>query len=173
MKKWEISKAQKRLLDELFEGIEIKKIKKVLDMGAGRTSVHYLASRFKKVNIEAAVYPGDTRKILPVLECVPEENYEIVESDVKNFKNKKYDLVLAHLFLGEAEKFGKNKFADVLKSLFSIKTKYLVIVNREDDKINYDLLAKYIKKAGSIVSAASILTEGGHYCLGFTIKFKK
>jgi len=172
MKKWEISKAQKKLLDNLFKDIKVSEIKKVLDMGAGRTSVHYLANRFKKINIEAVVYPGDTRKIKPILECVSEKNYEIIESDIRNFKNKKVDLVLAHMFLGEAEKFGKNKFNNVLKSLFAIKTKYLIIINREDDKIDYNLLARYIKKFGEILEIVDQPTEDGHDCIGFTIKFK-
>lgn len=173
MKKWKISKAQKKLLDNLFKDIKVAGIKRVIDMGAGRTSVHYLANRFKKINIEAVVYPGDMRKIKPILECVPEKNYEIIESDVKNFKNKKVDLVLAHMFLGEAEKFGKNKFNDILKSLFAIKTKYLVIINRGDDKIDYNLLAKHIKKYGNILEITGEPTEDGHVCFGFIIKLKK
>ncbi len=170
MGKWKISKSQKKLLDNLFEGVEIKKVKKVLDMGAGRTSVHYLANKFKSSNIEAVVYPGDTRKIKPILECVPERNYEIIESDIKNFKNKEYDLILAHMFLGEADKFGNNKFKKILEFLFAIKTKYLVIVNISYDNIDYFSLLKKAKENGEIINMTSILTESGSTCLGLTIK---
>ena len=172
MKKWSISKNQKKLLDSLTKDIKIDTLKKVLDIGAGRTSVSYLANKFKKTTVETIVYPGDKRKIQPILECVKEKNYKIIESDIKDIKNRKADLVLAHLFLGEAEKFGGNKFEDILNSLFSIKTKYLVIINREDDKINYFLLMKKIYELGEILKISYQKTDDDHECIGFTIKFK-
>ncbi|MDE2018776.1 MAG: hypothetical protein KGJ13_00305 [Patescibacteria group bacterium] len=174
MSAWKISKSQKKLLDTLFADIRNPEIKKVIDMGAGRTSIHYLAHRFPKNIVQAVVYPGDERKIQPILECVPEKNYKIIESDIKNFRNRKVDLVLAHLFLGEAEKFGKNKFADILASLFSIKTKYLVIINLLfRDKIDYQLLLKGIARKGKIINIAYQVSEHGDECLGMTIKFGK
>jgi hypothetical protein len=171
-KKWKISSRQKKLLDSLFEKIKNSEIKSVLDMGAGRTSVHYLANRFKNIKIKAVVYPGDERKIKPILECVPEKNYEIIENDIKNLKIKKVDLILAHLFLGEAEKFAGNKFEDILKRLFAIKTKYLVIVNVERDSINYWLLFKHIANNGIVlkISYVNRPDKEGDICLGFTIK---
>jgi predicted RNA methylase len=168
--KWKMSKAQKKLLDALFREVETKKIKKVLDMGAGRTSVHYLASRFSKIRIKAVVYPGDERKIKPILECVPEKNYEIIESDIRNLKIKKVDLVLAHLFLGEAEKFAKNKFNTILDALFSIKTRYLVVVNIFRDNIDYRLLLKYIAEKGEIMKVVYQVSEKGDECIGLLIK---
>lgn len=170
---WNISKAQKKLLDSLLEGTPTKKIKQVLDMGAGRTSVHYLACRFPKIKIKAVVYPGDERKIKPILECVPEKNYEIIESDIRNLKTKNADLVLAHLFLGEAEKFAKNKFEDIVRELFKIKTRYLIIVNIFRDNIDYRLLLKYIAEKGEIMKVAYQVSEKGDECIGLTIKKRR
>jgi hypothetical protein len=171
--KWKISNAQKKLLDSLFRGIDEKKMKQVLDMGAGRTSVHYLASKFPKVKIKAVVYPGDERKIKPILECVLEKNYEIVESDIRNLKIKKVDLILAHLFLGEAEKFAKNKFDVIVGRLFSIKTKYLAIVNVFYDEIDYRLLLKHIAEKGEIVKIVYLSRKEGSDCIGLLIKTEK
>lgn len=172
MKKWKISKNHRKLLDDLFKNINNNEISSVFDIGTGRTSLYYLTNLFKKLTINAVVYPGDKRKIEPIFECVKNKNYKIIESDIKNVKNKKTDLVLAHLFLGEAEKFGSNKFEEIIKSLFSIKTKYLVIINREDDKIDYFLLFKYISKYGKVIKITNQKTNDGHECLGFTIKIK-
>jgi len=170
-KRWKISESQKKLLDKLFKGIDSREIKSVVDLGAGRTSTHYLAHRFRKLIVKSVVYPGDERKIKPILECVPEKNYEIVERDIQKL-NLKADLVLAHLFLGEAEKFGKNKFPEILDSLFRIKAKYLVIINLfRDEVVDYRLLLKRIAQKGKQVKIAYQISTGGDECLGFLIKF--
>ena len=167
-----MSKSQKKLLDRLFKGVKAEKVKNVVDLGAGRTSVHYLANKFKNLTVKAIVYPGDERKIKPILECVPEKNYEIVESDIKDLKIKRVDLVLAHLFLGETEKFGDNKFSEILDQLFSIKTKYLIVVNLfRDQVIEYRLFLKYVAKKAKGIEVAYQLSEQGDECLGFLIKF--
>jgi UDP-N-acetylmuramate--alanine ligase len=156
--KWrggKISSSQKEILDALFREIPVKSVKRVLDMGSGRTSLEYLTSRFRKVRVQAILYPGDRRKIDPILENVRHKNYRLIETDIKKFKPRmKFDIVLAHLFLGEAEKFGKNKFRSVLASLLSIRARYLVIVDIRDDKsINYELLFRELAGIGKIRKA--------------------
>ncbi|MEK7120083.1 MAG: class I SAM-dependent methyltransferase, partial [Patescibacteria group bacterium] len=162
---------QKGLLDSLFEKIE-GKIEKVLDLGSGRTSIFYLTDKFKNATIKGVVYPGDNRKIDPIKECIKNKNYQIVESDIKDLDfDENYDVVLAHLFLGEAEKFAENKFEEILDKLFKIKTKYLVLVNLFRDNINYNLLLKKISQTGDIVKVGYVKSEGGEDCVGLTIKF--
>lgn len=169
---WKISESQKRLLDDLFSVIVEEKIQKVIDMGAGRTSIQYLTDRFKDIIITGIVYPGDLRKIDPAKECVTNTNYEIVEQDILDFdENQEIDIVLGHLFLGEAEKFAGNKFGQIVEKLFSINTKYLVIVNLFRDSINYNLLLKQIFEKGEIVKIGYTKSESGDECLGMTIKF--
>jgi hypothetical protein len=65
-------------------------------------------------------------------------NYVLKEIDIRNFESEtEFDIILAHLLLGEATKF-RNKFNDVLNALFSIKTRYLVIVDvLEDTDVDY------------------------------------
>ena len=111
------------------------------------------------------------RKIDPVKECVTNTNYEIVEKDILDFnENQQVDIVLGHLFLGEAEKFDGNKFDQILNKLFSIKTKYLVLVNLFRDNINYNLLLKHIAEKGKILKATYTKSESGDECIGMTIQ---
>ncbi|MFA6495275.1 MAG: hypothetical protein WC246_03215 [Candidatus Paceibacterota bacterium] len=171
--KWKISPAQKKLLDALFKNVPIKNPHAVVDVGSGRTSIHYLAHRFKNITVTGVVYPGDLRKLKPILTCVPESNYQIAQTDIKKFKpRQKPEIALAHLFLGEATKFGHNTFPNVLKKILSIPSKYLVIVNLIRDNINYPILIKQIERTGTITALAYIRTESGDGCVGMTIKIK-
>ena len=168
---WQISKSQKELLDSLFDAIELKEIKNVLDIGSGRTSIFYLTDRFKNLNIKGVVSPGDQRKINPIKECVKNSNYELIETDIKDLNlDETLDVILAHLFLGEAEQFGKNRYVEMLERLFFIKTRYLVLVNLFRDNIDYGLLLKEISSKGSITKLGYIKSESGEDCLGILIK---
>lgn len=168
--KWQISPKQKELLDALFERIE-GKIENVLDIGSGRTSIFYLTDKYKDVIVEGVVYPGDERKIGPIKECVKNDNYKLIETDILDFNpEKSYDIMLAHLFLGEAEKFGDNKFEKILAKSFAIDTKYLVIVNLLSDNINYGLLLKQISEYGDIIKVNYVISEDGETSLGMLIK---
>jgi hypothetical protein len=167
---WQISEPQKELLDSLF-GVIDGEIKKVIDIGSGRTSVFFLTEKFKNITIKGLVYPGDQRKIEPIKKCVPNNNYELIESDINDFEsNEVFDVVLAHLFLGEAEKFADNKFDKIVDQLFKIKTRYFVIVNLERDLIDYKLLNQKISEIGEIVKNEEIISESGDKCVGITIK---
>jgi len=168
---WQISEVQRKLLGSLFSVIEDNDVKNVFDIGSGRTSIQYLTDRYKNLVITGIVFPGDARKIDPIKECVTNTNYEIIEQDIMHFdENQEIDIVLAHLFLGEAEQFAENKFPKILEKLFSLKTKYIVMVNLERDNINQDLLLAEINKRGKIIKSERVVSESGDVCLGMTIK---
>jgi hypothetical protein len=173
MNDWQISSSQKSLLDSLFSVIDSSEVYKALDIGSGRTSIFYLTDKFKDVKVQGVVYPDDQRKIGPIKDCVKNTNYELIETDIKNFDfSQEFDVVLAHLFLGEAGKFADNNFEEILNKLFEIKTKYLVMVNLFRDNINYNLLLKKIAETGSVVKVAYTKSEDGDECIGLTIQFK-
>lgn len=174
MNNWEISLNQKKLLDSLFSGVDLSKVTRVLDIGSGRTSIFYLAGKFKNVKIKGIVYPDDQRKIQPIKECVKLGNYELVEVDLKDFHfSQEFDVALAHLFLGEAGKFAGNNFEEILNKLFNVKTKYLILVNLFRDNIDYNLLLKKITEKGDLIKVAYTKsdTDSGDECIGLTIKF--
>jgi hypothetical protein len=99
--------------------INLKEINNILDSGSGRTSLNYLINTFPNANIDAVVFPGDYRKINSIKENV-QGNYNLTEIDLcKNNVSKEYDLVLAHLLLGEATKFN-NTFEDLLEKLLKM-----------------------------------------------------
>ena len=167
---WHISQSQKKLLDSLFNGIRIE-VKNVIDIGSGRTSIQYLTDRFPDLKIRGIVYPGDTRKIDPIKKCVKNTNYELIEVDFNHLDLKEsFDIVLAHLFLGEAEKFAGNKFGKILDKLLSIKTEYLVMVNHERDEIDYNFLKQKIEEKGKILKENSAVSEEGNKTSGVLVK---
>lgn len=130
---WENYATHGRLLRELFRGFEREKKYRILDAGSGRTSLYFLTNAFPKSEITAIVYPGDRRKSDSIRQFVPSTNYLLKEIDIKNLnQNERFDIVLAHLLLGEAKKFG-NAFDDVLNSLFKVKSDCLAIVDVLED----------------------------------------
>lgn len=170
---WIISSAQKILLDSLFEKVE-GKVEKVLDIGSGRTSIFYLTDRFKNIIVKGIVFPGDNRKIDPIKECVKNTNYELVETDIMNFNSDdKFDAVLAHLFLGEAEKFAGNKYEEILNKLFSIKTRYLIITYFENDIMDRNLLMKYVHEYGEIAKQDQTESRSEEWGISFGMAIKK
>lgn len=180
MEAWKISEIQKKLLDKLFEAIDLKEVKNVLDVGSGRTSIGYLADRFKDIKITGIIYPEDKERIQKLKDSVQNQNYELVKTDINDFdKSQEYDIVLAHLFLGEANHYGGNNFEKVLDNLFSLKTKYLVIVNVSyDDAVIYFLLLKKIAQTGKITELGYVPSSDsdprekfGGGSIGLCIKF--
>lgn len=130
------------LLEEMFLRLNKGNILKILDAGSGRTSLDCLISYFDKAMIDAVVYPGDNRKIVSASKV---ESYRISLKEIdicKGTINEKYDLVLAHLLLGEAIKWG-NSVKNLLDKLLNIDSKYFIIFDfLEDDCINYNDLEK-------------------------------
>lgn len=130
------------LLNNLFNLID-DDINDILDAGSGRTSLNNLVNKYPNSKIDAIIYYNDERKKKSIYENVIANNYALYEKDiVKDKIDKKYDLVLAHLLLGEATMWG-NSFKDLLNNLLSIDTKYLIIVDiKEDPSIDYEYLEK-------------------------------
>lgn len=125
--------------------INLTNINDILDSGSGRTSLNYLINTFPNANIDAIVFPGDTRKTNSIKENV-NGKYNLIETDIcKANILKKYDLVLAHLLLGEATKFN-NSFEDLLEKLLKIKSNYYVIYDfKEDNTLDFNYLEKYLQ----------------------------
>jgi hypothetical protein len=154
---WEHYATHKRLLEALFRNFDAVKNYRILDAGSGRTSLYFLTTAFPNATITGIVYPGDERKIKGIREFVPTKNYTLREIDLKDFKSEaRFNIVLAHLLLGEATRFG-NKFDDVLNALFSINTDYWVIVDvLEDQEVNYRSILRAVASKGSIKALKSL-----------------
>jgi hypothetical protein len=148
---WKNYATHRKLLRELFRGFEKEKKYKIMDAGSGRTSLYFLTNAFPDSEITAIVYPGDRRKSDSIRQFVPSTNYLLKEIDIRNLDQKqKFDIVLAHLLLGEAKKFG-NTFDGVLDSLFKVKSDRLVIVDvLEDPDVDYRAILRAIGSKGSL-----------------------
>jgi hypothetical protein len=154
----EIYPQHKAILEKLLETFDKTKKYEILDAGSGRTSLYYLAEYFPKSNITAVVFPGDQRKIKGIKDCVKNTNYQLLETDIINFNpTKKYDVTLAHLLLGEATKFSNNTFKRVVDALFSIKTRYLIIIDIKDDpEVNFDYLNDLIRSNAKVIKIVEV-----------------
>lgn len=145
------------LLSELFSYLEKSNIINILDAGSGKTSLNNLIRNFPDANIDAIIYYNDERKKFSINENVKSQNYKLIEMDiVKDSITKKYDLVLAHLLLGEALKFGNN-FKSLFDKLLEIETKYIIIVDiKEDISIDYEYLEDKLNKNYKILTKIEI-----------------
>lgn len=145
------------LLTDLFSYIDKNTINKILDAGSGKTSLTSLINEYHSASIDAIVYYNDNRKINSIKENVKSNNYNLIEKDIVNDSiNDNYDLVLAHLLLGEAQKFG-NSFESLLSKLLEIKTKYLIIIDiKEDPAIDYCYLENMLNEKYKIIAKSEI-----------------
>ena len=116
---------------------------RILDAGSGKTSLSAIISCFPKASVDAIVYPGDERKLKTII-SMQSDKVNVVEGDICNTPiPAHYDLVVAHLLLGEASKFG-NSFQDLLQNLFSIHSRYYIIIDYlEDPKVDADAIRTY------------------------------
>jgi hypothetical protein len=137
-------------MDEHYENLiylfkKLQKIDNILDVGSGKTSLGSLIKYFGKTHIDAVIFPNDERKITSIINNIASKNYNLIEMDiVKNKIIKKYDLVLAHLLLGESIKWGST-FKDLLHKLLKIQSEYYIIYDfKEDTEIDYKYLEKYL-----------------------------
>lgn len=173
MEKWAVADRHQRMLDELFDSIGDEGLHSILDAGSGRTSIAYLTGRFKEASVTGIVYPGDRRKLDSIRQSVGAHNYAIVETDLKDFVPEgRYDLVLAHLLLGEARKFGGNTFESVLASLMALPARYMLIVDIETDKgVDYGMLHERMAQWGELVHTAHVTDDqtGTRY-IGFALR---
>lgn len=145
------------LLLELIKSIENEKVNKILDAGSGKTSLSILLKLFPDSNIDAIVYYNDSRKINSIKECVISNRYNLNEKDIcKDNIDGQYDLVLAHLLLGEAKKWGNAVF-DLFCKLININSKYLIIYDyKEDESIDYKYLEQVFENKFIIVEKKEI-----------------
>ncbi len=131
------------LLTSLFKMINDLDINNILDCGSGKTSLSNLLDYYKTASIDGITYYNDRRKIDSINDNISSRRLTLIEKDIcKDDITKEYDLVLAHLLLGEALTWG-NSYQDLLNKLLRIKTKYFVIVDfKEDHSIDYQYLEK-------------------------------
>ncbi len=123
------------LLNRFLEALEGRSIASILDAGSGRTSLSAIISHFPQAEISAVVYPGDKRKLDTILPIKEESkaNLRVLERDLcREAMPKSYDLVVAHLLLGEAATFG-NQFGVMLERLLGIDFRYLIIIDYLED----------------------------------------
>lgn len=154
-------KGHKKILNDFLELIKSENITSILDAGSGRTSLSVIADLFPDTPIDAVVYPGDMRKINSVKEISDRsENISIIEKDIcEATAAKAYDIITAHLLLGEAAKFG-NSFDDLLEKIISMKYKYLIIIDYlEDPAVNETDIMKACEKYGLTVVRKSVVAN--------------
>jgi hypothetical protein len=160
------------LLSKLLKELDKIAIKEVLDAGSGKTSISILLQYFNNAHIDAIVFPGDYRKINSIKEHIISNRYNLIEKDICSSSIKKqYDLVLAHLLLGEAIKWG-NTVEDLLSKLLSIGAKYYIIYDlKEDPSINYNELINYLTlKDYDIIYHDELIKENSVVYNDFTAK---
>ena len=131
------------ILRDLLSGLSIADNSRILDAGSGKTSLSTIISCFPKASVDAIVYPGDERK-LKTIRDMQSDKVNVVERDICDTPiPAHYDLVVAHLLLGEASKFG-NTFQHLLQDLFSIQSRYYIIIDYlEDPAVVADTIRTY------------------------------
>ena len=146
-----------KILLKLVKNIENERIDKILDAGSGKTSLSALLKLFPDSNIDAIVFYNDFRTINSTKETIISQRYILKEKDIcKDDITEKYDLVLAHLLLGEANKWGNN-FNDLLLKLSNINSKYLIVYDlKEDTSIDYNYLEQTLDEKFTIVAKEEI-----------------
>ena len=139
--------SHKTILRELLSDPSITDVCRILDAGSGKTSLSTIISCFPKASVDAIVYPGDERK-LKTIRNIQSDQVNVVEWDICDTPiPAHYDLVVAHLLLGEASKFG-NAFQDLLQNVLSIQSRYYIIIDYlEDPKVDADVIRTYCEGA--------------------------
>lgn len=149
------------ILNDFLDLIKGEDITSILDAGSGRTSLSAIANSFSGTPVDAVVYPGDMRKLNSIKEIADRgENISVIEKDIcKDTVIKAYDLITAHLLLGEAAKFG-NSFEDLLEKIITMKYKYLIIIDYlEDPAVNENDIMQMCEKYGLTVVRKSFFTN--------------
>ncbi len=149
------------ILNDFLDLIKGEDITSILDAGSGRTSLSAIANSFPGTPVDAAVYPGDMRKINSIKEIADRgENISVIEKDIcKDTVIKAYDLITAHLLLGEAAKFG-NSFEALLEKVITMKYKYLIKIDYlEDPAVNENDIPKMCEKHGLTVVRKLFVTN--------------
>lgn len=149
------------ILNDFLNLIKGEDITSILDAGSGRTSLSVIVNQFPNTPIDAVVYPGDIRKINSIKEIADHnENISVIEKDIcGDTVIKAYDIIIAHLLLGEATKFG-NSFEDLLEKVITMKYKYLIIIDYlEDPNVNENDIMEKCEKYDLTVVYKSFFTN--------------
>ena len=136
------------ILNDFLNFIKNESIISILDAGSGKTSLSMIINSFPNSPVDAIIYPGDIRKINSIREItVQNKNISVIEKDIcRDIVGKEYDIIIAHLLLGEAAKFG-NLFEDLLEKVITMKYKYLIIIDYlEDPAVKEDDIVKICEK---------------------------
>ncbi len=138
-----------KIVKEMTKKLNRDNFKKIIDAGSGKTSASILLKYFVNAQVDAIVFPGDTRKKNPLENAIGSNRLEVFETDMcKACFRKNYDLCLAHLSLGEAHNFG-NHFSDMFHQLMDIKSKYFLIIDiLEDPAVHYTYMEHYFREKG-------------------------
>lgn len=151
----------KIILYNFLKHIENENITSILDAGSGRTSLSIITDSLPHTLIDAVVYPGDVRKLSSILDIAHHhKNVSAIEKDIcSDSMDKEYDLIVAHLLLGEAAKFG-NTFEALLNRIITMKYKYLIIIDYlEDPAVKEDAILEMCGAKGLTVVCKSCITN--------------
>ncbi len=154
-------KGHRIILNDFLNLIKRENITSILDAGSGRTSLSVITSLFSDVPVDAVVYPGDLRKINSIKEITDHnQNISVIEKDIcGDTIIGEYDIIIAHLLLGEAAKFG-NTFEDLLEKIIAMKYKYLIIIDYlEDPAVKESGIIKMCEKNNLAVVYRSYFTN--------------
>ena len=149
------------ILHDFLNAIQTESVATILDAGSGRTSLSAILAAFPGASVDAVVYPGDTRKIDSISSIEdPRKQIHIQETDICTTPiTKKYDVIVAHLLLGEAAKFG-NSFKDLLNKVAAMKYRYLIIIDYlEDPGVNEQAIPEMCKANRASVVYRSYFTN--------------
>lgn len=151
----------KIILSDFLNLIKGESISSILDAGSGITSLSKIVNSFPNTSVDAVVYPDDLRKINSIKKAANNnKNIRLIEKDIcGDTVIREYDLVIAHLLLGEAAKFG-NTFEDLLEKVITMKYKYLIIIDYlEDPAVKENDIIKVCEKYNLTIIYKSYFTN--------------
>lgn len=120
------------ILRDFLKRLTSSNITRILDAGSGKTSLSEISACFPDAQIDAVVYPGDERK-LSTIRPMETRRLSVLELDLYKAEFPcAYDLVVAHLLLGEASKF-EHTYRTLLERLVSIPAQYFIIIDYLED----------------------------------------
>lgn len=154
-------KGHQIILNDFLNFLKGENITNILDAGSGKTSLSTITDSFPGISVDAVVYPSDVRKINSITDIADKhKNISVIEKDIcSDIPEKEYDLVIAHLLLGEAAKFG-NAFEILLEKIITIKYKYLIIIDYlEDPAVKENDIIKICEKNDLTILYRSYFTN--------------
>ncbi len=127
-----MQRAHTQILYHFLTELQSERIQRILDAGSGKTSLTAIRAAFPAAQVDAVVYPGDERKLCTI-RPMETERLSALELDLcQGELSTPYDLVVAHLLLGEAAKFS-NTGQLLLERVLAIPFRYLIIIDYLED----------------------------------------